>query len=365
MSFERYSPQEFAENELFRRWVLQPTQEISAFWEMFLSLHPEKQQEILEAKALVIAIRQLPVDEPDEALQGEMWQNIAARITTAAEDRKLSISRSVWKLYGGIAAAFVLLSTGGYWFLRNSAQEPKKKLTYDYLIKAQAEHLLEARNTAAADLRVFLPDSSSVVLTSGSRISYPANFNQKRTVFLDGDGFFDVRKNPSKPFVVYAGQLVTKVVGTSFWIRNRTQKDTIEVDVKTGCVAVAWASSVEEAFRDIKPQFLLVANQRAMYSPLENRLKRSLAINPVPVHAPTVFSETVYTDKPAAEIFDDLEKSYAVEIAYDADQLKNCRINTSFSDETFFQRLDIICRVLGAKYQIADTKIIVTGKSCE
>ncbi len=364
MSFETYSPQEFAENELFRRWVLYPTKEISAYWELFLSIHPEKQHDVLKAKALILAIHKSSENSPDEGLQEDMWENIAARIHLTGEKGSNQIQFS-WKWYGSLVATLVLIATGSFWFYQRLHQQTKKQLTYDYLIHKQPEKLVEIRNTASADFIVHLPDSSTVVLTRGSRMSYSANFTTNRIVFLEGDGFFEVQKNPARPFVVYAGQLVTKVVGTSFWIRNSIRKDSIEVDVKSGCVAVAVANSTEEAFSDIKPQFLLVASQRAMYSSLDNRLKRSLTVNPLPINPPKVFTETIYTDKPAIELFEEMEAAYGLDIVFDPEELKKCRINTSFSDETFFQRLDIICRVLNAQYQIVETQIVIKGKPCE
>jgi ferric-dicitrate binding protein FerR (iron transport regulator) len=60
-----------------------------------------------------------------------------------------------------------------------------------------------------------------VQLNPNSTISYPEHFGQKtRTVYLKGEAFFNIKRNPAKPFVVHTGDLVTEVLGTSFTIKS-------------------------------------------------------------------------------------------------------------------------------------------------
>jgi transmembrane sensor len=62
-----------------------------------------------------------------------------------------------------------------------------------------------------------LEDGTTVHLEKGSRLSFPVHFDpKKREVVLSGEAFFEVTENPSKPFYVYANELITRVLGTSF-----------------------------------------------------------------------------------------------------------------------------------------------------
>ncbi|MDJ1467241.1 FecR family protein [Xanthocytophaga flava] len=367
MPFEDYTPQDFVENEFFCQWVLHPTEDTSAFWEMFLSLHPEKYQDILKAKALILAIKETPAIVPDEVQIEQMWQNVVIRTIAKSEKEDFesdSISRSLWRTYLGWVAASLVIVVGGVWLYNKPILFHSNTITYQHLIEYQPEKLSETRNISSDSLQISLPDGSSVILTKGSRLSYPPSFGNIRKVYLEGEGFFEVKRDTARPFVVYAGQVITKVVGTSFWVKAHDEKSDIEVDVRTGCVAVAVANFVNEPLSEIKPQFLLSANQRASYSQLDKRLERSLVNNPLPVIRPKIVSEIVYMDKPVVELFEELEKTYNVDLVFDAETLKNCRINTSFSNETFFERLEIICRVLNTNYQIVETQIIVKSKEC-
>jgi ferric-dicitrate binding protein FerR (iron transport regulator) len=75
-----------------------------------------------------------------------------------------------------------------------------------------------------------LEDGSEVQLNPNSTISYPEHFGQKtRTVYLKGEAFFSIKRNPAKPFVVHTGELVTEVLGTSFTIKSYENAKAIEV----------------------------------------------------------------------------------------------------------------------------------------
>jgi ferric-dicitrate binding protein FerR (iron transport regulator) len=70
---------------------------------------------------------------------------------------------------------------------------------------------------------VVLPDGTQVRLNSGSTLSYSKYFGKgnKRQVTLNGEAFFEVAKNPEKPFVIDAGASEIKVLGTVFNVKAR------------------------------------------------------------------------------------------------------------------------------------------------
>src|SRR5688572_861012 len=87
---------------------------------------------------------------------------------------------------------------------------------------------------------VTLQDSSRIVLNSGTHLRYPLNAgNQAREVYLEGQAYFDVRPDNEQPFVVYAGQLEVRVLGTTFDVSNYTEDKDAAVTVASGKVAVA------------------------------------------------------------------------------------------------------------------------------
>ena len=93
-------------------------------------------------------------------------------------------------------------------------------------------------NRERAELR--LSDGTRVRLAPASRVQVPADYDeQQRAVHLDGEAFFEVKHDASKPFIVYAGAAVTRDLGTDFAVRNYTEDAGVQVVVRTGAVAMS------------------------------------------------------------------------------------------------------------------------------
>jgi transmembrane sensor len=88
-------------------------------------------------------------------------------------------------------------------------------------------------------LSFHLDDGTIVILNSGSKLYYPANFDSlERKVVLDGEAFFDVSKDVDRPFRVETSSIVTTALGTSFNINAFSSAENIEVDLVHGRVSV-------------------------------------------------------------------------------------------------------------------------------
>lgn len=84
---------------------------------------------------------------------------------------------------------------------------------------------------------VTLSDGTVLHLNSGSRLTYPAEFTgESRTVFMDGEAYLDVAKNPEHPFIIKSQNIDVKVLGTSFNFRNFAQERTAELLLMEGSV---------------------------------------------------------------------------------------------------------------------------------
>ena len=94
-----------------------------------------------------------------------------------------------------------------------------------------------------------LQDGSTVILEPGGEFRYNEKFLNPREVYLSGDAFFEVTKDASRPFLVYANEITTKVLGTSFRIKANQGEKEIVVAVKTGKVSVM-ANSVSNDVPD-------------------------------------------------------------------------------------------------------------------
>lgn len=128
-------------------------------------------------------------------------------------------------------AAIVLLVTGLSWLL--FFYQPVQRSA-----KLEAVRI-EKKTAIGQKLKITLPDGSLAWLNADSKIQYAEHFEgNTRTVALDGEGFFEVAKNPHKPFIVKSGKLSTTAIGTSFNVSAYTEDSTIQVALITGKVQV-------------------------------------------------------------------------------------------------------------------------------
>jgi len=87
--------------------------------------------------------------------------------------------------------------------------------------------------------QILLPDGTHVWLNSQSSLRFPTAFREnERRVELTGEGYFEVAKNPSKPFIVMAGDTRVQVLGTHFNINSYAIGESTSTTVLEGKVAV-------------------------------------------------------------------------------------------------------------------------------
>ena len=93
------------------------------------------------------------------------------------------------------------------------------------------------RVPAGADYQVTLADGTKVWLNCESTLRYPVEFgNEKREVYLDGEGYFEVNKATEWPFIVNAEQMRVKVTGTKFNVKSYSTEPIAHTTLVEGSV---------------------------------------------------------------------------------------------------------------------------------
>lgn len=111
--------------------------------------------------------------------------------------------------------------------------------------------LSEVRVDHGEHKQVTLPDGTVVTLNAGTSLRYPTEFASGiRLVEMDGEAFFEVRKDESKPFVVRTQQADIKVLGTSFNVKAYPEDELMAVSVRTGKVEVDMPESIMRLLPD-------------------------------------------------------------------------------------------------------------------
>lgn len=360
---DRYtSTEDFLADDSFKAWVLtgyDPDQ-----WEAWTVEHPQRAVLVGEARNWWLAM-QVPDTKPTPeetaaALEGT-WRKIGQAENT--------VIVPLWRRWWRSAAAVLLLGCGLSlaWYLHHETSKTPG-ISYTELIKEEADPMLERTNDTDRPQLITLSDGSSVLLQPDSKLSYPVTFEgDERKVYLSGEGFFEISKNPEQPFLVYANEVVTKVVGTSFRVKAFADQKDVEVVVRTGKVNVSSNGAVGGPN---KGALLLLPNQGVRFS------RESLAFEKIDdLTQENQISQKLsnierlsfeFSDVPVTQIFKTIEQAYLVEINFPKEKLRNCYLTTSLSDEPLPQKLKIICSSLGldASYEIEGNKITVTAEGC-
>lgn len=349
--------QSLLENPAFRCWAEGRCAEDGAIWAKWAAEY-ENGQDILRQAAEIA--RAIPVR--DEHLTDEhIHHKVNEALQAAKRHEQMAAGgkrESFFPVFlsGWNVAASLLIVVGlcfALFRIYNNAR-PAAKVAQ---AGKPANALKEVVNLERPFKYVQLPDGSSVVLHRNSTLKYPETFtSEKREVYLTGEAFFEVTKNPDEPFFVYAGELVAKVHGTSFSIKAIADEKEITVAVKTGKVSVF----SERA----SPTLLLTSNQQATFERAHAKLVRSALKSPVLLNIPIENQDFTYSETPAAAVFDALSKAYAVNIIFDRNTLAHCSITATLGDEPLENKLKWLCTILEANYTITGDSITITGTPC-
>ncbi|MBB5286439.1 ferric-dicitrate binding protein FerR (iron transport regulator) [Rhabdobacter roseus] len=362
--------EELLDNPRFVEWVTKKNHHDDAYWEAWTRHDPARTEALERARYLLLTLQgELPILTDQQVKQRVQ---AALRRAQAQETNLRPIStptpspfyRSRW-----LAAASVVVLLGLGWLIYRTTNASDAQVLYQAQTQEVVQkglQLVEVVNEGTSPKSVALPDGSSALLSPRSRLSFPHEFEpNQRQVFLEGEAFFEVTKNADRPFRVQASELTTEVLGTSFTVRAYAKDADFKVVVKTGKVFVFSQSKTTEVptSREVEG-LLLTPNQQALFDRRQIRLSRSLVEEPEVVVPPTVNQTFTYRGTPVKEVFEALEKAYGVEIIYDEEVLAACTITAELGEEPLFKKLDWICTILEATYQLRDGKIIVVGKPC-
>ncbi|WP_435355778.1 FecR family protein [Emticicia sp. SJ17W-69] len=296
-------------------------------------------------------ISQMPEDE-QITLENELYLKIKRRIRPFEQIQKTPIP---WLLYLGIAAAVLLISFS-VWFYKipqGDSQTNQQVLSSNWT---------KYENNSTKELKIALPDGSIVTMNPKTQITYNQSDTKFREVNLIGEAFFDVKKDATRPFMIYTGKVTTKVLGTSFRIKAYPEMQKFEVSVASGKVTVYEKEEANKKDNGV----ILTPNLKVTFFDEEEHFITGLVEKPEVL--PTIKKESLsfnFQNIPLHEVLKTLEKAYGIEMVLENESLGNCTLNGNLDDMPLYTKLDIITRSLNANYQIKGTSILVSGRGCE
>jgi len=230
MKYEDYRVEDFIKDDFFVEWVNNPNSKSNEFWEKWMSSYPNQVSNILRAQQFITSIEYDDFEPLREDEYIEMFENLLKKKSsiTPKHTAKKTITFRL-----KVAASISILFLSFLAFLWHTNQQ-------DVLAASKQVVQFSKINPIGQKSLMTLPDGSKIKLNSGSSLTYNSDFGKKdRTVELKGEAFFDITKNPASPFIIRSGELLTKVLGTSFNIRSYDGEEKIQVLVVRGEVSVS------------------------------------------------------------------------------------------------------------------------------
>ena len=183
---------------------------------------------------------------------------------------------------------------------------------------------------------VQLSDGSEVHLNYGSKIKYPQFFSGgTRDVTLTGEGFFKVAHNPEKPFVVKAGNLNIKAVGTTFDVLAYPGDDVIETTLVDGKLVLEQPGQIG------KDQTIgtLVPGQHVAYTLLNGNI--SSTKGKVEKYISWIDGKLIFEDTPMFQVTERLSRMFNVDFQV-KDEVRDYTYTVILEDESLSQILDLM-----------------------
>ena len=286
--------------------------------------------------------KELAQEDPliiDETIRNEILELMRERLPL---HRRPAIARPVWLAM----AAVISISLVAYLFLVNpdTGIDP-----------VQVTHALVTETTTRGQKSVIdLSDGTKVYLNSNSSLLFKNPFQgETREVELMGEAFFEVAHDASKPFVVRANGVRTRVQGTAFNIRS--QKDgTIQITLVSGKISVQGTGD-EAALRP--------GQQAVIHTTTGDMLTREVDVG---TYIGWKDNSIIFEGVTPTEAADILGDWYDVDISIPAGSLTSCRITATYNNESLGNVLQSLEFLLHAKVTYKDSKtIILDGEGCK
>lgn len=201
---------------------------------------------------------------------------------------------------------------------------------------------------------IVLSDGSEVWVNAGSLLVYSREFSgDTRTLFLNGEAYFSVAKNPEKPFIVKTESMDVEAIGTSFNVQSYPDAGNCVTTLETGKVKIHTKNKEREAY-------ILLPDEQLVYS----RANRDVSKKKVDAtkHSNWKLGYLVFQGNTFEDIMKAIERNYGVTVHYNSDKFYGRYFTMRFSpDEELGQVFEVIKNIVGLTYTIKGNIVYITN----
>jgi len=274
---------------------------------------------------------------PDDAFK-HFWQ----RVSSTEQSYRVTFRLPKFIYRVAAIATLLIAFTTTYWWGKQQLQNQFTNI------------LVEA--PLGAKTKLILPDSTLVWLNAGTKIQYSQGFGiKKRQLQLDGEAYFEVKKNPNVPFEVATKELQVSVLGTKFNLRNYKEEENVSVALLEGKVKLK--NCVKET-----TDCYLSPSEMAILS--KNTGQMTITRSEVQEVKMWTNNRLLFDEVQLSEIIKELNRSYNVKIIIADNHLANRCFYAQFNKEkqTIYEVLDALTATNQLDYRIKGDSILIYNK---
>jgi ferric-dicitrate binding protein FerR (iron transport regulator) len=308
----------------------------------------------------------------DATLSDERWEKIADRLRDQPglvyeyipnQEKKKTVFYAGRMLAAASVVALLFLTVWLVWRRQEEKASP-------VAVSGVKDSVVVALNGERK--KVVLPDSTTVHLNSGSRLSYNKDFGKgNRQVWLNGEAFFEVTKDAAHPFLVNTDRMTVKVLGTVFNVKAYNTKEDIETTVVEGKVEVSLKEGAEKKVILLPSEKISLKNNRiikdgavpqAVHPGISYEVKTvqpDIKETGMPEEAAWVKEKVIFTDEPFETVALKMERWYNVHILFKNGKMKSILMNGDFDNVNINEAMHILQMMVGFKYTIRNNDIFI------
>lgn len=341
MDFSSFEPEDFAADEYFSEWVLNPGSESDAFWIDWIERHPEKRKDIDQARQIVLMARSDQNGFPSDGTIERLWTGITQR--TARPDnvqRGFFLRlRPTLRIAASVAAILVI----------------------GLLIYRLSPYSNQVYATSYGDtMQCRLPDGTLVTLNANSILRVDRSWQKsgQRKVWLQGEAFFNVhpRIRDGKPvkFVVHTQDLSIEVKGTQFNVNTR--KEQTRVVLSEGNIQLRLAEGNSSRTVRMKPGDLVD------YSGRKQTLSLKRVADTTPLHS-WKDHKWILEQTELSEVGTLIRETYGITVRFRGEALPGLKVTGIIPSDNLEDILGTLESILPVDIRKSSDEIIVEARN--
>ncbi len=275
-----------------------------------------------------------------EAQVAQAYTRFKESVEAYERSKKTTLRFPLFRVVAAASVLVAIFSLGGYFVGRNSIDSSG--------VQTQIlNNVIMGKDSKGS---VVLPDGTEVWLNTGSKLIYPESFSKEaRVVKLEGEGYFNVVRNPQVPFFVETNEMTVNVLGTQFDMKNYPNRKSMETTLLSG--------KVEVRFKDMSTGIVLKPNQKISIDKAtgKHEVKEFNAQNQIL----WINDQQVLQNQKLSDVLQIIGFWYGMEIIHEGKVDLNQRLSLTIRKETKEEIFKLLSLIAPIEYEMETERIIV------